>query len=164
MMYLNLTSEELFAKAKEGDEKALGTLFKRYEPLFRASADQYLPMMSEMYEMQDFISIGYFVIWDIVRKEKYDPEVGYFSGYLKQAVRWRFRNEFRDYARKNYVCIGVYEDFYGMKTRDYVVHYSVEHLKERFVSSLSRRKTTSTPLSDFRPTSSTAPASPPVFW
>ena len=121
-----MMTNELYAQAASGDQQALWTLCKNYEPLFKAEAQLYRYKMADAYDMEDFISIGYFVVWDIIRKGNFDPSESAFGAYLKQAVRWKFRNTFRDFAMKNMVCVGVDEDFYGTTTRAYVVHEFAE--------------------------------------
>ena len=122
--------QELARQAMTGNERALWTLCKSYEPLFKSEARLYQYKMADAYDVEDFISIGYITVWDIIRKGNFDPETGAFGAYLKQAIQWKFRNTFRDFAMKNMVCIGVDEDFYGTTTRAYVVHEFVEKEKE----------------------------------
>ena len=116
------TTEELYNQAAEGSEQALWSLCKTYEPLFRSEAKLYRYKMADAYDVEDFISIGYVVVWDVIRKGNFNPERGSFGAYLKQAVQWKFRNTFRDFAMKNMVCIGDDEDYYGTRTRAYVIH------------------------------------------
>ena len=121
-----MMTNELYTQAASGNEQALWTLCKSYEPLFKSEAQLYRYKMADAYDTEDFISIGYITIWDIIRKGNFNPETGAFGAYLKQAIQWKFRNTFRDFAMKNMVCIGVDEDYYGTTTRAYVVHESVE--------------------------------------
>ena len=122
--------QELARQAMTGNEQALWTLCKSYEPLFKSEARLYQYKMADAYDVEDFISIGYITVWDIIRKGNFDPETGAFGAYLKQAIQWKFRNTFRDFAMKNMVCIGDEEDFYGTRTRAYVIHEFAERERE----------------------------------
>ena len=130
MEYLNLTTEELFTLASTGNEQALWTLCKSYEPLFKSEARLYRGQMADAYDVADFVSIGYILVWDIVRKGNYKPGPDtQFGGYLKQAVRWRFCKEFTDFAKKNLICTGESENCRGERSRGYAI--SEKAVRER---------------------------------
>lgn len=65
----NYSSETLYALAVSGDETALWTLCRKYEPLFKSEAKLYRKRMAEAYDTEDFISIGYILVWDITKKQ-----------------------------------------------------------------------------------------------
>ena len=125
----NFTSEELFNKAANGDQKALWTLCKRYEPLFKSEAKIYHYKMADLYDTEDFLSVGYELIWELTKKQNFKG--GSFGSYLKQAVRNRFNNTFRNFAAKNMVCISDTEDCRGEVTRTYTVDEAFQDYKEK---------------------------------
>ena len=123
------TSEELFDKAANGDEQALWSLCKRYEPLFKCEAKIYLYKMADAYDTEDFLSFGYELIWELTKKQNFKG--GSFGGYLKQATRNRFSNIFRNFAAKNMVCTRDTEDCRGEITRTYMIDESFQSYKEK---------------------------------
>ena len=70
--------------------------------LFRSEAKLYRNKMADAYDTEDFISIGYILVWDITKKQNFSEEIdggqSSFGGYLKQAVRWRYSKLFTDYS------------------------------------------------------------------
>ena len=123
------TSEELFDKAANGDEKALWSLCKRYEPLFKAEAKIYRYKMADAYDTDDFLSFGYELIWQLTKKQNFKG--GSFGGYLKQATRNRFCSLFRNFAAKNMVCTGESEDCRGEISRTYAIDEAFLDYKEK---------------------------------
>ena len=134
-VYTGYTSEELYNFAKDGDETALWTLCRKYEPLFKSEAKLYRNKMAEAYDTEDFISIGYILVWDITKKRNFSETIdggkASFGGYLKQAVRWRYSKLFTDYSLKNLICTGEAEDCRGNLTRTYAVDEKAEIYKEQ---------------------------------
>ena len=158
-IYQGIPTDDLYALASKGDETALWTLCKNYEPLFRSEASLYQNKMAEMLDIEDFISIGYILIWDIIQKGNFkldrrtststDPctpenAPSAFGAYLKQAVRWRYSKTFQDFAMKNYICTGTAEDYYGTTTRTYAISETAEkcraQAKERSRRYLERKR------------------------
>ena len=134
-LYTDYSSEELYGLATDGDETALWTLCRKYEPLFKSEAKLYRNKMADAYDTEDFISIGYILVWDITKKQNFsetiDGEKASFGGYLKQAVQWRYSKLFTDYSLKNLVCTGETEDCRGNITRTYAVNEKAEVYREQ---------------------------------
>ncbi|MBR1477359.1 MAG: hypothetical protein IJ608_05290 [Lachnospiraceae bacterium] len=134
-VYTDYTSEALYGMAVDGDETALWTLCRKYEPLFKSEAKLYRNRMADAYDTEDFISIGYILVWDITKKQNFSETIdggkASFGGYLKQAVQWRYNKLFTDYSLKNLVCTGETEDCRGNITRTYAVNDKAEVYREQ---------------------------------
>ena len=74
-VYTDFTSEELYGLATDGDETALWTLCRKYEPLFKSEAKLYRRKMADAYDTEDFISIGYILVWDITKKQNFSETI-----------------------------------------------------------------------------------------
>lgn len=69
-------------------------------------------------------------MWQIALQKTYRR--GCFTRYFTSAIRFRFRNLYRDYVLKNFVQIGEYHDFYGntyqiLVESDYARAYREKH-------------------------------------
>ena len=82
--------EALYEQARNGSVTALWRLCVDYKPLFISESRMYKTAMGDIYDTDDWISLGNILVWEIVSKGNFDAESGAFGAYLKQSVKFRF--------------------------------------------------------------------------
>jgi RNA polymerase sigma factor (sigma-70 family) len=100
----------LVTKAKNNDTKALYELLEFYSPLIKASLKRCLIKERNLIPYrEDLQSEVVFVLKKIV--ESYDPELSYFSYFLKTRLDFALLNHGRNVFLKSNENIDSYEDF-----------------------------------------------------
>lgn len=99
-MYNAESTFQLLARAREGDAKALDSLFARYLPPLRRWASGRLPRWArDMADTQDLVQET--LLQTFKRIESFEPRSeGALQAYLRQAVMNRIRDEIRRRQRR----------------------------------------------------------------
>jgi RNA polymerase sigma-70 factor (ECF subfamily) len=94
------TTFQLLARAREGDARALDTLFSRYLPPLRRWASGRLPRWArDVSDTQDLVQDT--LLQTFKRIESFEPQSeGALQAYLRQAVMNRIRDEIRRRQRR----------------------------------------------------------------
>ena len=124
-MYSRFTDEALIQMLMEdpNNSDVLETLTQRLRPVILGEALKYRDQLP--YDTDDYLQEGRILLWKIALKRNFKK--GNFHNYFVSAIRFRYRNLYRDYVLKNYIRIGGYEDIRG---NTYEILVEAEYAKQ----------------------------------
>ena len=98
-----MNNEQLIDIIRAGNEDAYRQLFRNLRPIILHEAAKYIGRM-ESYALDDLIQECEIVAWEIISRGNFKG--GNFNAYFAAAIRNRLIRIWRDFNRKNLICLG----------------------------------------------------------